>query len=304
MKKETFTYDSRDGSTKLHAVRYLPEGEIKGIIQIVHGMAEHMGRYEHVAEFFTGRGYLVTGEDHLGHGLSVPEGGLYGYFCHRDPATVVVRDVHRLKKMTEEAYPGIPYVIWGHSMGSFILRNYLTRYGTGIKGAIIEGTGQNPTSAVNAGLCMVRLGELLHGEKGYYDILPKLAFGDKSKLPEEHRNDWICTDPEVVKKYEEDSLSGFPFTVNGFRTLFTLIKRQNDKKSLQKIPKNLPILVISGGNDEIGACGEGVRMVCEEYRSLGLKDVTVKLYDGVRHEIHNEPIRGEVFEDVLRWLEK
>ena len=115
---------------------------------------------------------------------------------------------------------------------------------------------------------------------------------------------WICTDPEVVKKYEEDPLSGFPFTVNGFRTLFTLIKRQNDRKCLQKIPKDLPILVISGGNDEIGACGEGVRKVCEEYRSLGLKDVTVKLYDGVRHEIHNEPIRGEVFEDVLRWLEK
>ena len=142
MKKEEFTFASRDNVTKIHAVRWLPESEnIQGIIQIVHGMAEYVERYEELAEFLTGKGYLVTGEDHLGHGKSVPEGGVKGYFCEQDPATVVVRDVHRLKKMTQELYPGVPYFILGHSMGSFITRNYIYRYGTGIQGAIIMGTG-------------------------------------------------------------------------------------------------------------------------------------------------------------------
>ena len=117
MIKEEFYFDSRDGENRIHAVRYTPDdGRVKGIVQIVHGMAEYVERYENLAEFLTQRGILVTGEDHLGHGKSVAEGGVYGYFCEQDPATVVVRDVHRLKKITEEAYPEVPYVILGHSM--------------------------------------------------------------------------------------------------------------------------------------------------------------------------------------------
>ena len=131
MIKEEFYFDSRDGESCIHAVRYTPDdGNVKGIVQVVHGMAEYVERYENLAEFLTARGILVTGEDHLGHGKSVAEGGTYGYFCEQDPATVVVRDVHRLKKITEESYPEVPYVILGHSMGSFITRNYLCRLHT------------------------------------------------------------------------------------------------------------------------------------------------------------------------------
>ena len=144
VKKEEFTFDSRDGSTKLHAVRWTPSGKVICILQIVHGMAEYVERYEALALYLGEKGILVTGDDHLGHGKSVGERGAYGYFCDQDPATVVVRDVHRLKKITQEEYPGVPYVILGHSMGSFILRNYLFRYGSGIQGAIICGTGSQP----------------------------------------------------------------------------------------------------------------------------------------------------------------
>lgn len=120
MIKEEFYFDSRDGENRIHAVRYTPDdGNVRGIVQIVHGMAEYVERYENLAEFLTKRGILVTGEDHLGHGKSVSEGGSFGYFCEQDPATVVVRDVHRLKKITEEQYPQVPYIILGHSMGSF-----------------------------------------------------------------------------------------------------------------------------------------------------------------------------------------
>ena len=142
MIKEEFYFDSRDGENRIHAVRYTPDdGNVRGIVQIVHGMAEYVERYENLAEFLTKRGILVTGEDHLGHGKSVSEGGSFGYFCEQDPATVVVRDVHRLKKITEEQHPQVPYIILGHSMGSFIARNYLCRYGSGIDGAVIVGTG-------------------------------------------------------------------------------------------------------------------------------------------------------------------
>ena len=128
MKNEEFYFDSRDNISKIHAVRWTPEsGNVVAIVQIVHGMAEYVERYEEFAQFLTERNIVVTGEDHLGHGKSVPEGGIQGYFCEQDPATVVVRDVHRLKKMTQELYPGVPYFILGHSMGSFILRNYMCR---------------------------------------------------------------------------------------------------------------------------------------------------------------------------------
>ena len=155
MIKEEFYFDSRDGESRIHAVRYTPDdGNVKGIVQVVHGMAEYVERYENLAEFLTARGILVTGEDHLGHGKSVAEGGTYGYFCEQDPATVVVRDVHRLKKITEESYPEVPYVILGHSMGSFITRNYLCRYGKGVDGAVIVGT-ENIQCSVQSSFPMI-----------------------------------------------------------------------------------------------------------------------------------------------------
>ena len=143
MRKEAFSFDSRDGETKLHAIRYLPdEGvPIRGVVQIVHGMSEYFERYEPFSRYLTEHGFVVTGDDHMGHGESVAEGMTFGYFCRQDPATVLVRDEHRLKKITQELFPGVPYLLIGHSMGSFIVRNYLCRYGTGISAAVLLGTG-------------------------------------------------------------------------------------------------------------------------------------------------------------------
>ena len=182
VKKEEFTFDSRDGQSKIHAVRWIPEGKVICILQIIHGMAEYIERYEEVAQYFAQKGILVTGEDHLGHGKSVTENGTYGYFCNQDPATVVVRDVHRLKKMTQEDYPGIPYVIIGHSMGSFILRNYLFRYGTGIQGAIICGTGSQPTALIKCCKALAAIQGALFSQKHVAKMLDKMAFGDRKSV--------------------------------------------------------------------------------------------------------------------------
>lgn len=304
VKKEEFTFDSRDGETKIHAVRWVPEGKIVCILQIIHGMAEYIERYEELAQYLGERGILVTGDDHLGHGKSVERGGTYGYFCEQDPATVVVRDVHRLKKMTQEEYPGIPYVTLGHSMGSFILRNYLFRYGTGIQGAIICGTGSQPKALVKVCRAVAAIQGVLFGQKHIARLLDKLAFGSYNKrIPNAKTSvDWLCVDEKVVDAYVKDELCGFTFTVNGFRTLFTLLDRLNKEENLKAMPSDLPVYFIAGDMDPVGNYGEGVKKAYEDFRKAGMERISLKLYPGARHELLNEIDKQKVYEDLYPWI--
>lgn len=304
VKKEEFTFDSRDGQSKIHAVRWVPEGKVVCILQIVHGMAEYVERYEDLAQYLGEKGILVTGDDHLGHGKSVAENGIYGYFCEQDPATVVVRDVHRLKKLTQEEYPGVPYVILGHSMGSFILRNYLFRYGTGIQGAIVCGTGSQPGAIVKLSRMMAALQGTFLGQKHVAKMIDKIAFGSYNKKIENPRTsfDWLCTDEGVVDAYVKDKLCGFIFTVNGFRTLFTLLDRLNQEENLNAMPKTLPVHFISGDMDPVGNYGKGVRKAYEDFEKAGMERISLKLYPGCRHELLNETNKKQVYEDIYPWI--
>lgn len=307
MKKEEFYFDSRDGQHKIHAVRYMPEQEeIAGVVQIVHGMAEYVERYENFARFMTDRGFVVTGEDHLGHGGSVAQQDEYGYFCEQDPATVVVRDVHRLKKMTQKLYPSVPYVLFGHSMGSFIVRNYLFRYGSGISGAVIMGTGMQGTVKIFCGKVLAGIQRVLFGPKHISRTLNKLLSGDgNNRIPNPRTDsDWICTDEAAVDAYLADPLCGFPFTVNGFQTLFELIARVKKKENLALVPGELPVFMLSGAEDAIGDYGQGVRRACQSFLDAGIRDVQVKLYDGFRHELLNEPCKEEVMQDIYDWIKE
>ena len=213
IRTEEFTFDSRDGKTKLHAMRWLPEGEPVAVLQIIHGMNEYIRRYDAFAAYMAERGFVVVGEDHLGHGESVSEGGTYGYFCDNDPATVVVRDVHRLKKLTQQDYPTLPYLILGHSMGSFILRNYITRYGTGISGAIICGTGTPKKSQLLGGKLLTVILEKLKGDTYVSKLVNEMS--TKAYMSGEGMEtelDWLCSDRAVQEAYAKDPLcSGFTF---------------------------------------------------------------------------------------------
>ncbi|MCI8799415.1 alpha/beta hydrolase [Acetatifactor muris] len=308
MIKEEIYFDSRDGKSRLHGVRYRPEDPraVRGVVQIVHGMAEYVERYEEFAAFLTARGYVVTGDDHLGHGKSVEEGGKYGYFCENDPATVLVRDVHRLKKMTEALYPDVPYVIMGHSMGSFITRNYLCRYGTGISAAIIMGTGMQPRAVVETAAAVTALQKLFCGAGHVSRLIDRLAFGGYNKKIADARTkwDWLSRDEDRVKRYMEDPLCGFTFTVNGFTALFELISRLYRGENLEQIPKKLPVLMVSGDADPVGDCGKGVKMAYNSLVGAGLENVRLKLYEGGRHELLNETNREEVMRDIHDWLEE
>lgn len=304
MKKEEIFFLSRDGKTKIHAVKWIPEGKPVCILQIVHGMAEYIERYERLASVLTRQGILVTGEDHLGHGKSVGENGIYGYFCAHDPATVVVRDVHRLKKMVQEQYPGVPYLLLGHSMGSFILRNYLSRYGSGIDGAIVMGTGMQPKAVLNAAKAVTKLQKAFLGDAHVSRLLDKMAFGSYQKKITDGVGsmDWLSRDKKEVQKYLDDPRCGFVFTVNGFETLFELIGRLHDPESINKIPKELPVLFVAGQEDPVGSYGKAVLEVAESFQNSGMTQVECKLYPGMRHELVNEIGREEVDADLLKWI--
>lgn len=306
IRKEEFTFDSRDGQSKIHAIRWVPEGKAIGILQIAHGMAEYIDRYDEVACFFAERGFVVTGEDHLGHGKSVSEGGTYGYFCKQDPATVAVRDIHRLKKITQEKYPGLPYIILGHSMGSFMLRNYLFRYGSGIQGAVICGTGYVPQPLIVSGLMIAKVQGFLLGDKHVSKLLDKIAFGTYGKRIKNPKTgyDWLAANEETVDKYMKDPMCGFIFTVNGFKTLFTLIARTNHAENLQKMPKELPVLFLSGEEDPVGDYGKGVTKAYGDFEKADMKRIGMKFYAGSRHEIFNEKNREEVCKELYSWILK
>lgn len=308
MIKEEFYFDSRGGKSKLHAVRYMPDNDadIRCVVQIVHGMAEYIERYEEFAEFLTARGCVVTGEDHMGHGKSVGKTGKYGYFCEQDPATVLVRDVHRLKKTTQALYPEVPYVIMGHSMGSFITRNYMFRYGTGISAAVIMGTGMQPPALLKVSKAVAGMQKVFCGPKHVSGLIDKLAFGSYNKRIRNPATpfDWLSRDGERVEKYISDPMCGFVFTANGFSTLFELISRLNKQENLERIPSSLPVLMVSGDADPVGDYGRGVQRAYESLRNAGLENITLKLYEGGRHELLNETNRDEVMQDVFRWMEE
>ncbi|SCX03763.1 Lysophospholipase, alpha-beta hydrolase superfamily [Lachnospiraceae bacterium YSD2013] len=304
MIREDFQFESRDNLTKLHAVRWIPDDrKPKYILQIVHGMAEHVDRYEAFAEYMTGKGIMVTAEDHLGHGKSITDKGP-GFFCKQDPATVIVRDVHRLKKMNQEAYPGVPYFILGHSMGSYMLRNYLCRYGKGIDGAIIMGTGMEPKFRVLGLKAIIAVSTLLGKYYKPCKLADKAATGAYQKRIKNPRTpfDWLTKDEAIVDKYIADPLCGFTFTGNGFKTLAETIWRLYKDSYVSKMPVTLRTFIISGSEDPVGNYGAGPKKVYESFLAQGMQRVQFKLYEGDRHEILNETDKETVYEDIYNWI--
>lgn len=301
-----FTFPSRDGFHTIHAMKWQSdEVEPVGILQLIHGMAEYVARYEEVAVHFAEKGFIVVGDDHLGHGDTAKEYGDYGFFCKKDPVTVLVRDEHRLKKIVQKDHEGLPYFILGHSMGSLILRNYLCRYGSGIDGAVICGTAHYGRLSLFVGKLLTGILKIAGKEKNKSALLDEVMFGSFNKRTEKRTAfDWICSDERVVDSYMNDPSCGFLFTVNGYDTLMELIKKLNKRSYLSKMPKKLPVLFISGAEDPVGNYGKAVQDVYDTFLHLDLTKVQIKLYNDARHELLNEKQKMQVYEDVSNWLFK
>ena len=306
-KKREFTYLSADGRTNIHGVEWKPEqGEITAVLQIVHGMVEFIDRYEEFAEFLTERGFVVVGNDHLGHGASIASKQDYGFFSEENGNAAVLKDIHHLKRLTEKAYEHVPYYMLGHSMGSFLLRQYLCLRGEGLDGAIVMGTGTKPVPVLKAGRVLCRGLAAIFGWHHRSLLIDRMAFGGYNKHFEPARTiaDWLTKDEAIVDRYLADERCTFRFTLNGYYNLFYSMEQASWEENLRRMPKELPILFVSGREDPVGDFGRGVEKVWSRFRSVGMQKVSQKLYDTDRHEILNETDREDVYRDLADWLNK
>ena len=298
MRKE-FYFPSKDGLTQIHAVEWIPEGEIKGCLQIAHGMVEHIERYDDFAAFLASKGICTVGHSHLGHGKSVVDKSKLGYFAAPKGNACVIGDIHELRTMIQKKYPNVPYFMLGHSMGSFLIRQYLGLHGEGLAGAIIMGTGEQSDLIVAGGKMVCKVIAAFKGWEHRSRFVNSLVIGAFEK---EMGKGWLSKNTENVKKYAADPLSGFIFTLNGFYHMFDGISKMNWLEKGGKFPKELPVFFVAGSEDPVGAHGKGVETVYGRYLEKGAKDAKIKLYEGDRHEILNEYDKEVVFDDLLNWI--
>lgn len=301
---EDIFYPSKDGKNTIHACIWRPEVEIKGVVQIIHGMAEYAQRYAPFAEFLAANGYLVCAEDHLGHGKSVKSEEDLGYFNDRKDYEIVISDIRELQLKISEQTGNIPYFLLGHSMGSFFCRTYISMFGNDFAGAIIMGSGFKGKPLLNTALFMVNLNALFKGWRNRSKFINSLAFGGYNKKikPVKCENDWLSVNPENVENYQADPLCGVKFTDNGYKILFSIIKKACSSKTIKSTPKDLPVLFVAGEDDPVGDYGKGVLKAHDKFKSAGVKDLSVKLYANSRHEILNDYCKDEVYKDVLGFL--
>lgn len=303
---EHIYYPSHDGVTTIHACIWKPEGEIKGVVQIIHGMSEYAERYAPFAEFLKEQGYLVCADDHLGHGQSVVSEEELGYFNKQRDVDIVLSDIRALNLAVKKQTEGKPYFVLGHSMGSFICRKYISLYGKEFNGAVIMGTGFKDPFTLTFALCAVRINALFCGWKHRSKFLTKLAFGSYNKKfkPARTQNDWLSVNAENVDNYGKDKLCGFAFTNNGYDFLFNIIKQACSSGTFDLTPKKLPLYLVAGAMDPVGDCGKGVIKTRDKFIKYAVKDVSMTLYEGCRHEILNDDCRQQVMDDILAFIEK
>jgi alpha-beta hydrolase superfamily lysophospholipase len=300
-----FTFLSSDGESRIYCREYQPEGEAKGIVQIAHGLAEHIARYDDFARFLAEDGYIVVGNDHLGHGRSAASEAILGHFSDSGGWEKVVADMLKLHDRTAARFPGRPYFLLGHSMGSYLVRTYIIRTNKGLDGVILSGTGDSSRASLLAGRLAVRLEYRRNGVSYRSKMLDRKAFGKYNARITNPRTDfdWLSRDNAVVDAYVADPLCGRLSSAGLFRDLLDGMGFFTRPRNLARMKKDLPVYFLSGDCDPVGEYGEGVIRTYKSFLKAGMTNVTMKLYHGARHEIINELNHGEVYEDILEWLD-
>ncbi len=298
--KREYRYPSVNGKNEIFSLKWEADQPV-AVLQIIHGMQEFVDRYDDFANYLNTKGYVVVGEDHLGHGFSVNNEEEYGYFG-KTGSEDVLKDIHNLYEKTRREYPDLPYFFLGHSMGSFLVRQYIERYGEEVDGVIIMGTGWTDQNTLAAGKTVCNVISAFRGEKHRSKLVEGIAFGSyNDRCPKRTRVDWLTKDEKIVDTYLKEPRDTFRFTVNGYKFLFNAI--EDEQKNIDKMPKDLPVFFVSGEEDPVGAYGKGVITSYTKFKEAGMTDVNIKLYPGDRHEILNELDRQQVYEDLYTWLE-
>lgn len=301
--KSSNTFKSSNHSTDVTYYIYEPLTTPKGILQISHGMCEYLERYEHFIDFLTGHGFIVCGNDHLGHGKSVSSKDKLGYFAPENGWTCLPDDLSILTKIMKDRYPDLPYFLLGHSMGSFISRIYITRYADLLDGVIICGTaGTNPLTW--AAKIITRLMKKIKGPFHRSNLVNHLMFGAYNSKFDNPKttHDWITRDTAIVDTYLKDDYCNFIFTTSAFCDLVTLLDTVSKDSWYKAVPKKLPFYLLSGDMDPVGNWGKGTKEVETRLKKENLEDFSSKFYKDFRHELLNEIGKEEVYEDILIWL--
>lgn len=298
------TFLSSDGKTRIRYREYLPEGEGKAIVQIAHGIAEHIERYDAFARFLSENGYIVVLNDHLGHGASLADPEDLGFFSEERGWINAVEDMRALHDLSCARFPGKPYYLFGHSMGSFLSRTYIIRYQTGLDGVILSGTGHQPRVLIRAGLALGAVEARRKGKRYKSRLLYDAAFGSYNKGIVKLRTnyDWLSRDEAQVDAYANDPLCGWMPSVGMIMDMLGGIDFITRPQNIKKMKKTLPIHFMSGDRDPVGENGKGVIRAYKAFRKAEMKDVTIRFYPGGRHEMLNELNRDEVYDDILTWL--
>lgn len=305
MRSSTFRHQARDGAA-LHVYRWLPDDEPHTVLQISHGLAEHAARYEDVARFFTSAGYAVYANDHRGHGQSVSDEADLGFFKERDGWETAVEDLRELTHHVKTQHPGAPVFLLGHSMGSLLLQTYLYRFPHDLDGALLSGTSGKVGLLATLGKGAVFVEQKRLGKKGRSKLLHQMTFGSYNKAFEPTRTemDWLSRDTRVVDAYLDDPRCGFIATTSLWGDLLYGTQQNEDPRNQARVRRDLPVYVFSGELDPVGQKLKSVRQLIGAYQRAGLTHVEHRFYEGARHEVLNETNKQEVYDDVLRWLER
>jgi alpha-beta hydrolase superfamily lysophospholipase len=306
MQSYTSTFRTPDGIS-IHVYHWTPDGgEVRGIIQIAHGLAEHAARYERFAEACTARGFAVVANDHRGHGKSVRNEDDRGHFADYDGWTLAVEDVAQVASIARSAHPGVPLLLFGHSMGSSLAITALYTHPTLAQASVLSG----PTGVVgplrHAGYVAATLERLRQGKRGKSAVLDQMSFGDFNKPFEPARTkfEWLSRDPDEVDKYVADPLCGFMATNQHWRDHLLALGANGDVANLARIPRTLPLLVVAGDRDPVGADTKQIDVLLQRLSKAGLRDVTHRYWPDGRHELLNDIVRDEVTAFVLGWSEQ
>ena len=311
-RKEVTEFLSADGRSKIHVAKWLPEsGEPVAVLQMIHGMVEYIERYEPFAEYLTEKGFAVIGHDHIGHGASVPDPSRWGIMEGKHPSDTMVEDIYQTYLLVKETYPDLPHFIMGHSMGSYMLRKFLSVKAqelAGCSGAIIMGTGTESNVKIAMGKVILHVIAAFHSWEYRSSFAAGLMYGAPYKefdvTGAEPRKSWLTKDIKIVESYYDDPACSFTFSLSGYKALLEATSFDNSQKHINCMRKDLPVIFVSGDRDPVGNLGEGVRAAYEKFRAAGLSDVSMKLYKDDRHEILNELDRQQVYEDLYGWMKE
>ncbi|MEZ0536660.1 lysophospholipase [Caldicellulosiruptoraceae bacterium PP1] len=277
----------------------------KGIVQIFHGMAEHAGRYKDFAEFLNKKGYVVFADDHRGHGKTEDDEKMLGVIGN-DGFNKIIEDEYQILKLLIEKYSNLPIFIFGHSFGSFLAQEFLIRYGNELNGVILCGSAAMTGPIVTLGRILTSLQRIFFGEQKKSRLMNTLSFGSYNKRIKNNKSKfaWLSTDENEVKKYEQDRLCGKIFSIGFYYYLFKAFQNLYKKERLSLIPKDIPLLIISGQDDPVGEYGNLVKKLYKIYKDIGLLNVSLKLYPNKRHELLNEVDKKLIFNHIIKWMQE